>query len=61
MELPSRIELWQLPDESVAMRYPTREYQTDQASESLPFCSQHTAKKYLVGNLDWPTPIRSFH
>jgi hypothetical protein len=32
----------QLPDESVVMRYPTREYQTDQPSVSRPFCSPHT-------------------
>ena len=47
----------QLPDESVVMRYPTREYQTDQPSNSRPFCSPHTAEKYLAGDLDWPTHI----
>ena len=35
----------QLPDESVVMRYPTREYQTDQPSAGRPFCYQHAVQK----------------
>jgi hypothetical protein len=47
----------QLPDESVVMRYPTRAYQTDQPSQSRPFCHQHLHEdKYRLSELD-----RSIH